>query len=181
MLMRIKPFLDAHYGPLKSKHRYWFGAVLLVRAAILLISAFVPANRSSIVVLCVLVSAVALAYFGQLVNRNLAVAMFNIASFMNLVLLTGAYSFITTAGGDVAVSAYTLVGVAFVQFVGLIFFKVFSILRQNEKVMGCLRKKHPVEDDWELYEQAALEREVESDAEEQESDGSGSIESLPTY
>ena len=181
MLMRIKPFLDAHYGPLKSKHHYWFGAVLLVRAAILLISALVPANRSSIVVLCVLVSAVALAYFGQLVNRNLAVAMFNIASFMNLVLLTGAYSFITTAGGDVAVSAYMLVGVAFVQFVGLIFFKVFFILRKNEKVMGCLHKNHPVEDDWELYEQAALERKMECDAEEQESEGSGSIESLSTY
>ena len=181
MLRRIKPFLDAHYGPLKSKHCYWFGALLVMRAAILLISALVPANRSSIVVLCVLVSAVALAYFGQLVNRNLVVAMFNIASFMNLVLVTGAYSFITTAGGDLAVSAYTLVGVAFLQFVGLIFFKVISILRQNEKVMGCLCKNQPVEDDWELYEQAALEREMESDAEEQDSEGSGSIESLPTY
>ena len=181
MLTRIKPFLDAHYGPLKSKHCYWFEALFVMRAAILLISALVPANRSSIVVLCVLVSAVALTYFGQLVNRNLVVAMFDIASFMNLVLLTGAYSFITTAGGDLAVSAYTLVGVAFLQFVGLIFFKVISILRQNEKVMGCLRKNQPVEDDWELYEQAALEREMEPDAEEQDSEESGSIESLPTY
>ena len=47
--------------------------------------------------------------------------------------------------------------------------------------MECLHKKQIVEDDWELYEQAALEREMESDAEEQESEGSGSIESLPTY
>ena len=78
-------------------------------------------------------------------------------------------------------SAYTLVGVAFLQFVGLIFFKVISILRHNEKVMGCLRKNQPVEDDWELYEQAALEREMEPDAEEQDSEESGSIESLPTY
>ena len=156
MLMRIKPFLDAHYGPLKSKHCYWFGTLLLVRAAILLISALVPANRSSIVVLCVLVSAVALAYFGQFVNRNLAVAMFDIASFMNLVLLTGAYSFVTTAGGDLAVSTYLLVGVAFLQFVGLILFKLFFILRQNIKVMGCLHNNHPVGDDCELYEQPAL-------------------------
>ena len=37
MLMKIKPFLDGYYGPLKSKHRYWFGALLLVRAAISLI------------------------------------------------------------------------------------------------------------------------------------------------
>ena len=181
MLIKIKPFLDAHYGPVKSKHRYWFGALLLVRAVILLISALVPANRSSAVVLCILVSAAVLTHFGHLVYHNLAVATFDIAFFMNLVLLTGTNSFIATAGGGLAMSAYTLIGIAFVQFAGLVLFKVFSILKQSEKVMEFLHKKQIVEDDWELYEQAALEREIESDAEEQESEGSGSIESLPTY
>ena len=181
MLIKIKPFLDAHYGPVKSKHRYWFGALLLVRAVILLISALVPANRSSAVVLCILVSAAVLTHFGHLVYHNLAVATFDIAFFMNLVLLTGTNSFIATAGGGLAMSAYTLIGIAFVQFAGLVLFKVFSILKQSEKVMKFLHKKQIVEDDWELYEQAALEREMESDAEEQENEGSGSIESLPTY
>ena len=116
-----------------------------------------------------------------MVYCNLAVAMFDIAFFMNLALLTGANSFITTAGGDLAASAYTLTGMAFVQFVGLVIFKVFFILKQTEKVMGCLRKRQPVEDDWELYEQAALQRGIESDTEEQDSESSGSIESLPTY
>ena len=181
MLIKIKPFLDAHYGPVKSKHRYWFGALLLVRAVILLISALIPANRSSVVVLCVSVFAVVLTHFGHMVYRNLAVAMFDIAFFMNLALLTGATSFIGTAGGELAMSSYTLIGIAFVLFAGLVLFKVFSILKQSEKVMEFLHKKQIVEDDWELYEQAALEREMESDAEEQESEGSGSIESLPTY
>ena len=36
MLMKIKPFLDAHYGPLKDKHYYWFGALLFIRIVILL-------------------------------------------------------------------------------------------------------------------------------------------------
>ena len=163
---------------MKSKHRYWFGALLLVRAAILLISALIPANRSSVVVLCISVIAAVLTYSGQMVYRNLAVAMFDIAFFMNLALLTGANSFITTAGGDLAASAYTLIGIAFVQFVGLVIFKVFSILKQSEKVMECLHRSQPVEDDWEVYEQATLQREMECDAEEQDS---GSIESLPTY
>ena len=181
MLIKIKPFLDAHYGPVKSKHRYWFGALLLVRATILLISALIPANRSSVVVVCVSVFAVVLTHFGHMVYHNLAVAMFDIAFFMNLALLTGANFFIYASGGGLATSEYTLIGIAFVQFAGLVLFKVFSILKQSEKVMECLRKKQIVEDDWELYEQAALEREMESDAEEQESEGSGSIESLPTY
>jgi len=47
--------------------------------------------------------------------------------------------------------------------------------------MACLHKRQPAEDDWELYEEAALQREMEPDIEEEDSDGSGSIESLPTY
>ena len=78
-------------------------------------------------------------------------------------------------------SVDALVGVAFVHFVGLVFFKVFSIFRQCEKVMGCLHKRQPVEDDWEPYEQAALQREMGSYAQEQDSEGSGSDESVTTY
>ena len=44
MLLKLKPFLDAHYAAFKDKHRYWFGVLLLARAAILLTSAIVPAN-----------------------------------------------------------------------------------------------------------------------------------------
>ena len=166
---------------LKSKHRYWFGALLLVRAAVLLISDLIPANHSSVVVLCISVIAAVLTHLGHLVYHNLAVATFDITYFMNLVFLTGTYSFIATAGGDLAISAYTLIGIALVQFVGLLFFKVLFILKQSEKVMGCLCKKQVVEDDWELYEEVALLRDRESDKEEQNSQDSGSIESLPSY
>ena len=60
LLMKIKPFVDAHYGPLKSKHHYWFGALLLVRAVILLTQALVAADHASTVtvVFCILVSAI---------------------------------------------------------------------------------------------------------------------------
>ena len=175
MLMKIKPFLDAHYGPLKSKHRYWFGALLLVRAAILLVSALIPSNRSSSIVLCTSIISVVLTYFGQLVYRNLAVSIFDTFSFVNLAVVGVATCFITTERGHPSVSAYTLIGVAFVQFVGLVIFKVFSILKR------CLPKNQPVEDDWELYEEAAIQREMEADREEQDSEDSGSVESLPTY
>ena len=180
-LKKVKPFLDAHYSLLKNKHHYWFGALLLVRATILVISALVPANHSSIIVLCVLITSVVLTYFGHLVYHNLAVVMFDLSFFMNLAILSGAHSFTTTAGGGVAVPAYTLIGVALAQFVGLVIFKVFSILKQSEKVMQCLHKEQPFEDNRELHEQAAVQREMESDAEEQDSIDCESIESLPTY
>ena len=49
-LNRMKPFLDAHYGPLKDKHRYWFGALLLTRVASLLISELIPSHNFGIVI-----------------------------------------------------------------------------------------------------------------------------------
>ena len=60
ILMKLQPFLDAHYGSLKGKHQYWFGTLLLVRAVILLVSALIPANHSVIVNFCVVVSATVL-------------------------------------------------------------------------------------------------------------------------
>ena len=55
------------------------------------------------------------------------------------------------------------------------------IVKRSERVMSCLRRGQPADDDWEVYEQAALQRQMESDSEREESEESGSIESLPTY
>ena len=176
----IKAFLSTHYDALKSKHRYWFGVLLIVRAAILLISALIPANHSNTINLCISVSAILLNYFGPIVYRSTAVALYDVTFFMNLALLGMASYFTIIVGGDQTVAAYTLIGLAFVQFVGLIVVKVFCIIKRIEKVKACLQKG-PAEDDWELYEEAALLREMESDTEDEDSDGSGSVESLPTY
>ena len=100
---------------------------------------------------------------------------------MNLALLAVTTCFNTREAKSTNGSAYTFITIVLVQFVGLILFKVFSILKQRERVRECLHLGQPVEDDWELYEQATLLREMENDAEKQESEDSVSIESLPTY
>ena len=179
ILMKMKPFLDAHYGPLKGKHHYWFGALLLVRAAILLISALTPTNHADIVYLCSSIFSILLIYFGLMVYNNMLVAMFDVSFFMNLALLCVANLFTTRSGGGQSCAAYTLIGMAFVQFLGLIIFKLFSILKNSERVNACLHREQQAENDWELYEEAALLREMESDNEE-DSDGSENG-SIPTY
>ena len=67
---------------------------------------------------------------------------FDTASFMNPALLGG---FTSTALGELAVVTYTLNGVAFIWFVGLVLFKIFSIFRS---VMKSVKD----ENDWELYQ-----------------------------
>ena len=180
-LVNMKPFLDVHYGPLKGRHRYWFGTLHLVRATILLISALIPSDHSTIVAISTIVSAVLLMLFGSVVYCNSAISLFNMAFYSNLILFAATIFYIKTLGGDLAVAAYTLIGIAFLQFIGLVIFKIVCILKKSPKLMKCVRMRRPVDDDWELYEQAALQREMESDTEEQDSDSSGSTESLPTY
>ena len=182
IMMKIKPFLDAHYGPLKGNHRYWFGALLLVRAVILLISALVPANRANITVFSINVCALVLmTSFAVGVYKSFAVATFNAVWFVNLGLLSISHMFTTLEGGNISLASNCLFGLAFAQFIGFVFFKVVVIIKRSERVMACLHKGQPEYDDWELYEQAALQREMESDSEREESEESGSIESLPTY
>ena len=182
MMMKIKPFLDAHYGPLNGNHRYWFGALLLVRAVILLISALIPANRAIITVYSITVCALVLMTgFAVGVYRSFAVATFNAVWFVNLGLLSATHMLPVFKGNKFYVSLNSLITLALAQFIGLIFFKVLVIIKHNERLMSCLRGGQPVYDDWELYEQAALQREMESDSEREESEESGSVVSLPTY
>ena len=182
-LFKIKPFLDAHYAPLRDKHRYWFGTLHLVRAAILLVSSLIPADHSNIVTINILASSVVLMYFGSIVYNKTVVAMFNMGFFINLTLMTGAIFYSHSVGGDSRVYVYPLIGLALLQFVGLLIFKVYSILKNISKCRACIQvcMRQHVEDDWELLEQAALLRERESESEEEGSESSGSMDTLPTY
>ena len=182
-LFKIKPFLDAHYAPLRDKHRYWFGTLHLVRAALLLVSSLIPADHSSIVTINILASSAVLMFFGSIVYNKTVVAMFNMGFFLNLTLMTGATFYSHAVGGDSRVYVYPVVGLALLQFVGLLIFKVYSILKNITKCRACIQvciRQH-VEDDWELFEQAALLRERETESEEEGSESSGSMETFPTY
>ena len=141
ILIKIKPFLDAHYGPLKGRHRYWFGALHLIRAAILLISALVPSDHSSIVAFTTSASSVLLTFFGSFVYCNFAVSLFNMTFYLNLALFGTTILYTTITGGDPAEAAYTLIGMAFLQFIGLVIFKVSYILKKNSKLMECVRMR----------------------------------------
>ena len=136
-LFNIKPFLDSHYAPLKDKHRYWFGFMHLMRAAILLVSSLIPADHSSIVTISILATAVVLTFLGSFVYQNV-VSLLNTSFSLNLILISGASLYTQIVGGDSAAYVYTLIGLAFLQYVGLIIFNVLSILRKSPKVMAYL-------------------------------------------
>ena len=196
MLTKMKPFLDAHYGPMKSNHRYWYGTLLIVRVIILLLSALVPANHASVIVFCITVCSFLLTNFALIVYQNIVIATFVAIVYANLGILTASHTFAALEDYSFLLPSNVLVGLVFTQFIGLVLFKIVVIFNMRQKIRQWIHKPGPTEDngddDWELYEEAALlrerEAEMESEAdlggkvdEENENESADSIPSLPTY
>ena len=184
MLLNLKPFLDAHFAAFKDKHRYWFGFLLLVRAAYLLISAIIPDSTTGIVAFSTAICCILLTSWVQKVYCSSAVGTFGTSFLLNLAIMNVAKLF---SDGNNTLASFTLIAIALAQFLGLILYKFIVIFKHTMRV--CCACENEPNNDWELYEQAALEREqaalvreMESESEEdRESNESGSIESVPTY
>ena len=190
MLFNLKPFLDAHFAAFKDKHRYWFGLLLLVRAAKLVIASIVTNNTTGnpIVEFSTAILSILLTFWGQKVYSSSAVGLFGTAFLLNLVFMNVSKLFFIISDGNIAVASFTLIAIALAQFLGLILYKVV-IVKCSRRMRACCPCEKKRGDDWEVYEQTAFEtelaarvREMESDTEiDRESDESGSIESVPTY
>ena len=179
LLFKLKPFLDAHYAPFKDRHRYWFGLLLLARVATLLISAVIPHNTAGIIEFSTALLCMVLTFWGQNVYWSSVVGNFAAAFFLNLAIINITMLFSNT---NTSVASFILIALALAQFVGLVLYKVIALFKCSSKVRPCCISKSESDDDWYLYEQAALLREMESDSEEdKKSNRSGSIDSLPSY
>ena len=196
MLIKIKPFLDAHYGPMKSNHRYWYGARLLLRVTILLLSVLIPVNHTNIVVVCIIVCSFMLTYFTLIVYQRLVIAMFAAILYVNLGILTASHTFTALEDYNSFLSSNLLVGLAFTQFIGLVLFKIAVVFNVRERIRQWIcnqgLREDNGDDDWELYEEAALLREREAQLEQEddlggvvdeqiENKSANSAVSLPTY
>ena len=160
------------------KHRYWFG-LLLVRAAYLLISAIIPDSTTELVEFSTAILCILLTLWGQVVYCSRAVGTFGTAFLLNLAIMNLTKLFSSTSDGNIPVASFILIAIALAQFLGLILYKVVLIIKWSHRMMACCSRENESNDDWELYEQAALEREMESESELDSE--SGSIESVPTY
>ena len=172
-MMRMKPFLDAHYGCLKENHRYWFGSLLLMRALILLLSTLISVTNVHIVPYLVSLAALALISY-QTVFSPYSVTLVTLheaSFFMNVALLGLTTLYIAAAGKGTQIAVTSLsVAVVFCQFLGLLIFKVYTIIKESQlgkrtaEWLVSFQKKNE-EDEWELYERETVEQEATQDTE----------------
>ena len=126
----FKPFLDAYHAPYANKHRYWIGAMLLLRFILLLISAF-PFNALRDPSINLLASASAttalltlFAILGNRVYKNWYLSLLEISFLLNFTVLAVAtlYVHLSTGGGNQNAVTFTSVGIAFVTFLGIVIY-----------------------------------------------------------
>ena len=199
-LMKIKPFMDAHYGPLKGSHRYWFGVLLFMRSILLLMSALVPTNLNTVVIFSITVVAVLATCLTPFMYQSLRVSAFEAVWFLNLGLLSASHTFtIVLQSNKFPIASNIFIGIAFAQFISLILLKLFVVMKRVKTYLcnkwSTQEESGPIEDDWEIYEEvallrereAAIEREMNVTGEGRKSCENSGIEllatnvSLPTY
>ena len=149
-MLRLKPFFDAYFGPLRGNHRYWVGVLLVARGILLLV--FGPlnsANDPSVNLLAVnTVILLLLMYTGYLpygrmdmgggnhhsfwigsCYKKWYLSLFESSFLCNLAVLSA----ITLAKGKQAAVVYTSVGITFCQFIAIIVYQIYIIIRRSWK------------------------------------------------
>ena len=133
-LNSIKPVLDAYQAPYKIKYRYWTGLLLLVRFSLLLVSTVNSTNDPSINLLilsaCCLLLAVLAWNAGRLYTNWYLDTLESFFILMLGVLAAGTY-YVRATNNSQAALTYTLVGMCFVVFIGILALQIFSEIRRK--------------------------------------------------
>ncbi len=140
---RVKAFLDAYHGPLKSNHRYWPGLLLVSRAVLLLVFAFNPFGDTSINLLATItciVGLLTLLLFTGTVYNNVYLYILEVSFLVNcLFLAAGTMAPALTEENQLALT-YTSVGIAFTTFIGILVYHILTQVRDSRVWKDMVRK-----------------------------------------
>ena len=134
-IMRFHPVYDAYFAPLKHKHQYWFGVLLLARGILLVTFASAFAIPQSINNFLLNFFGVVLLLYMTLVQPYKSVAILTLqSSFLaNLTLLSGfislTYNIDMSADARPTLQAIAVglsTGVAFLQFCGIVLYAIIA-------------------------------------------------------
>ena len=132
-LPKYKPIYDAYFAPLKDKHDYWFGALLLSQGALLLVSSLTLHTVPAMGVLVLLGVVMLLLFYlncMQVYKRRL-VFIVESAFLINLILLVcGTLYYRYDEDGRVAVTCVCLT-LAFIKFCGIVAGEFFLTLSER--------------------------------------------------
>ena len=133
--IRFNPFYDANFAPLKHKHQYWFGLLLLVRGIIFVILAsnFSIPNGVNLLILLIIVGLLLFYMLAASIYKSHALLVFNSSFFLNICFLSGFIIFSHTnskvKSSMQANATFISTGIAILQFCGIILYQIYSLCR----------------------------------------------------
>ncbi len=145
-LNKFKPLLDAYYAPYRKNTRYWTGFMLLVRSCLYLSFSFNTLSNSSANLVAISSVFTAISLIPWLSNRIYEKFYNDIleASFiLNICLLSSATYHVRSVresgnqGGNQVIVTYVSIGIAFLQFLGIVCFHVYLRLKDT-RLLGRL-------------------------------------------
>ena len=87
---KLAPVYDTHFSPLKNKHQYWFGTMLLVRGKILMIMTVNPTTNPELTMLIpsIIIIVLNIVISIKSVYKQLKLRVLEGAVYMSLLLLS---------------------------------------------------------------------------------------------
>ena len=134
---KFTPFYDAYFAPLKDKHHYWFGTLLLVRI-VLLVSFTATSSIVPFLSLLILQFTSAMLLFYESIRpvyKSKLVRTIESMSLLNLIILVG--STLYTGGGE-TIFLEVSIAFAFIQFIAIIIVSLNKIFRVDNR---CMKRK----------------------------------------
>ena len=138
---RIKFFLDTYHAPHNVKHRYWPGLLLLIRCGLYIVFAFNTSGNPSTRLTSITAVTLGLAVFTRTTGNIYSSWYLDVVegSFMlNLGVLAAATHQVMQVGGNQAALSYLSVGIAFVEFLGIIVYHAYLQLKSTT-MLKCIR------------------------------------------
>ena len=138
---RLKPLLDTYQGPYKNKFRYWTGLMLVVRVVLFIgIAANVAGDPKINLLAVVLVTTGLLTYYlvsGGNIYRKFTIDILDWYFLINVQVFATATIFLRSSSsqnkfpiGKQAALTLTMVGSAFVVFLGIVIYHCYQELRK---------------------------------------------------
>ena len=134
VVLRLKPFFDAYFGPFKDRHRYWVGALLLIRALLYIVFTVYNNSASSTNSLVVTVTALALLSYTTLagsIYRKWYLSALETMFILNLGVLAGGTVYVKLSNGNQAALVYTSTSISFAMFTGIVMWHAYKRLQDS--------------------------------------------------
>ena len=125
---KVAPVYDAYLHPLKDKHRYWFGTLLLVRGILLVLLTVTSVAHLELNVLILLLFITSLLFFISIKNvyKRMTVRLLESTTLLNLIVLSAGTLYLWESAMWRMIFLEASIGITFAQFCVII---VWSLVK----------------------------------------------------